>query len=56
MIFYQNVIGMPSVVFGPGRLSDAHNIAEQVPLEEVLTCGKTIFDWIVGKAGKEGLA
>ena len=53
MIFYQNVIGMPSVVFGPGRLSDAHNIAEQVPLEEVLTCGKTIFDWIVGKAGKE---
>jgi len=43
------VIGVPTVVFGPGRLSDAHNVAEQVPLEEVLTCGKTIFDWIVSK-------
>ena len=48
-IFYQGVIGVPTVVFGPGRLSDAHNVAEQVPLEEVLTCGKTIFDWIVSK-------
>jgi len=52
-IFYQDVIGVPTVVFGPGRLSDAHNIAEQVPLEEVLTCGKTLFDWVVGNAGKE---
>ena len=53
-IFYQDVIGVPTVVFGPGRLSDAHNIAEQVPLEEVLTCGKTIFDWIIGRIGKGG--
>ena len=56
MFFYQDVIGVPTVVFGPGRLLNAHNVNEQVPMSEVLACGKTIFDWISARAGKEARA
>ena len=48
--FYQNVHDIPTVVFGPGRLMDAHNLSEQVPMKEVLNCGKTIFDWVISKS------
>ena len=53
--FYQEVLGMPTVVFGPGSLTHAHNKDEQVKYADVMSCAKTIFDWILEHAGKEGI-
>ena len=43
---YQNVAGVPTVVFGPGSLAHAHARDEQVRLDDILTAASALADFV----------
>lgn len=54
MYFYQEVLGIPTVTFGPGNGMHAHSSTEQIALVDVLRSANAIHDWLLLAAG--GLA
>jgi acetylornithine deacetylase len=44
--FYNNMLGIPTVVFGPGSLTHAHSKHEQIALGDVLTAAHILRDFI----------
>jgi acetylornithine deacetylase len=44
--FYQNMAGIPTVVFGPGSIAQAHARDEQVCLDDILTAAKVLADFV----------
>lgn len=44
--FYNNMLGIPTVVFGPGSLTHAHGKHEQIALDEVIAAAHTLRDFI----------
>lgn len=53
MYFYQEVLGIPTVTFGPGDLVHAHSATEQIAIEDVLKCANAIHDWMLVTAEKK---
>ena len=53
MYFYQEVLGIPTVTFGPGDLMDAHSATEKVAIADVIKSAKAIFDWLQVRARKQ---
>jgi acetylornithine deacetylase len=43
--------GTPTVIFGPGVVTAAHAADEWVPLEQVVTCARTLAAWVVRELG-----
>lgn len=52
MYFYQEVLGIPTVTFGPGDGMHAHSSTEQIVLEDVLKSANAIHDWMLVTAEK----
>lgn len=46
---YNNVLGIPTVVFGPGSLSVAHSKNEHIHLEEIGKAAEAFFDLVTTK-------
>jgi acetylornithine deacetylase len=44
--FYQNMAGIPTVVFGPGSLAHAHARDEQIRVDDILTAANTLADFV----------
>lgn len=44
--FYQNMAGIPTVIFGPGSIVHAHAKDEQVRLDDVLTAAGVLADFV----------
>lgn len=53
MYFYQEVLGIPTVTFGPGDGSHAHSSTEQIVIEDVLKSANAIHDWMLAAAEKQ---
>lgn len=53
MYFYQEVLGIPTVTFGPGDDLHAHSSTEQVAIEDVLRSANAIHDWMLNASGKQ---
>lgn len=54
--FYNNQLGIPTVVCGPGSLGVAHSKDEQIPLAEIAFAAETLVRFILdycGEAGRE---
>jgi acetylornithine deacetylase/succinyl-diaminopimelate desuccinylase-like protein len=51
---YNNQLGIPTVVFGPGELGVAHSNREQIRLGDILTAAEILVhlvtDWCGGAA------
>lgn len=45
--FFQNILNIPSVVFGPGSLKQAHVSNEYVSEEQLLKCSKIIYEFLL---------
>jgi acetylornithine deacetylase len=50
---YNNLLDIPTVVFGPGSLSVAHSKNEQIRLEEIGQVASAFFNLVVSKKGKQ---
>ena len=44
--FYQNMAGIPTVIFGPGSIVHAHAKDEQVRLDDILTAAGVLADFV----------
>ena len=44
--FYNNLLGIPTVVCGPGTLKVAHSKDEQIPLKEIADTAETLLAFI----------
>jgi acetylornithine deacetylase len=44
--FYQNLAGIPTVIFGPGSIVHAHAKDEQVRLDDILTAAAVLADFV----------
>ncbi|NQU76935.1 MAG: M20/M25/M40 family metallo-hydrolase [Planctomycetes bacterium] len=53
--YYNNLLSIPTVVFGGGSLSVAHSDDEYMPLDELVTAGETLVHLACGLGGSEGL-
>lgn len=51
--FYQEILGIPTVNFGPGSIAHAHSGNEQVNLTDVMTCGNILHDFLLLRADKK---
>ena len=49
--FYNNQLGIPTVVFGPGSLGFAHSNEEQIRLDDIATAAAVLAGFI-GKWGQ----
>lgn len=50
--FYNNQVGIPTVVFGPGSLKYAHSKEEQVRLDDILKAAEILVDFTLAFDGK----
>lgn len=50
--FYQEVLHIPTVNFGPGEIQHAHSGEEQVHMSHVLTCGNILHDFLLLRAAQ----
>ena len=39
--------GIPTVIYGPGKLEEAHSVDEKINIEELLTFTKTLMIFII---------
>lgn len=46
--FYQNIAGIPAVVFGPGSIAHAHARDEQIRVDDILTGARVLADFVAG--------
>ena len=44
--FYQEILGIPTVSLGPGRIEDAHSASEQVAIKDVLKTAEIVAEYI----------
>ena len=51
--FYNNQLGIPTVVFGPGSLGVAHSSREQISLEEIATAAQVLVQFVLRWCGTE---
>ena len=49
--FYNNLLGIPTVVCGPGTLKVAHSKDEQIPLQEIADTAKTLLAFMTEWCG-----
>jgi len=49
--FYNNQLGIPTVVYGPGTLAYAHSNQEQISLDEIALAGCVLTDFAAGWCG-----
>ncbi len=49
---YNNIAGIPTVVFGPGSLRYAHSNREQIEFQQVDTAARILFDFVNDFCGK----
>ncbi len=49
--FYNNQLGIPAVVYGPGTLAYAHTNEEQIALDEIAKAGCVLCDFAAGWCG-----
>jgi len=49
--FYNNQLGIPSVVYGPGSLKVAHSKDEQIALDEIAKAAETLVRFILDYCG-----
>ena len=52
--FYNNQLGIPTVVFGPGSLRFAHSNEEQIQLDEILDAAVILVRFIQRWCGSAG--
>jgi len=50
---YNNVLGIPSVVFGPGSLSVAHSKNEHIHLDQIAKAAAALFELVSCDKGKQ---
>ncbi|HQP97976.1 MAG TPA: M20/M25/M40 family metallo-hydrolase [bacterium] len=46
--FYNNQLGIPTVVFGPGSLGHAHSSEEQISLDQIAAAARVLLQFIPG--------
>ena len=51
--FYQEMLGIPTINFGPGEIRHAHSGSEQVRFSQVAACANSIHDFL-GKRAQKG--
>lgn len=51
MRLYINNGDTPAVMFGPGKVENAHAADESVPLDDVAQCAEVLAEWIVATIG-----
>lgn len=39
--------GIPTVIYGPGKLEEAHSVDEKISIDELLTFTKTLMLFII---------
>ena len=49
--FYNNQLGIPTVVFGPGSLKVAHSRAEQIDMNEIAEAARVLLGFLVDYCG-----
>jgi acetylornithine deacetylase len=49
--FYNNLLGIPTVVYGPGSLKVAHSKDEQIALDEIAKAAETLVRFILDYCG-----
>ena len=42
--FYNNLLDIPTLVFGPGKLQTAHSNHEQIAVAEILKAAETLIE------------
>lgn len=47
---YNNQVGIPTVVFGPGSILNAHSKEEQISMDEILQAAEILADYVQGDA------
>jgi acetylornithine deacetylase/succinyl-diaminopimelate desuccinylase len=50
--FYNNLLGIPTVVYGPGSLKVAHSKDEQIALDHIAQAAETLVRFILDYCGK----
>jgi acetylornithine deacetylase/succinyl-diaminopimelate desuccinylase-like protein len=41
----------PTVIFGPGNVTEAHAADEWVPLDQVAACARALAAWVIRELG-----
>ena len=52
--FYNNQVGVPTVVFGPGSLGHAHSKDEHIRLDDIMTAASALVDFVLAYGQLEG--
>jgi len=50
--FYNNQLGIPSVVYGPGTLAHAHGNEEQIAIADIAEAGRMLADFAIRWCGE----
>ncbi len=52
---YSNQLGLPTIIFGPGRLADAHSNHEKISLDDIETASDVIKSFVLEWSGSRSL-
>jgi acetylornithine deacetylase/succinyl-diaminopimelate desuccinylase-like protein len=49
--FYNNMLGIPTVVYGPGSLKAAHSKDEHISMDEIASAAEALVGFIIKYCG-----